>query len=358
MEIYVLDQNFNKIGVIDDYESVIWTTRYYEPGDFEIQLPASSPNVELLAEDNYLRRFDDETVMIIEKIHVETNIENGNYIIASGRCLKSILDRRVCWKLQRYNGTPEACMRSLVTRNFISPSVTARKIGNLILGNLKGYSGDAEIQFTGDVVLDAVVQICKAAGLGFKILLNSSNQFVFEVFSGSDRSNLQDENLPVVFSPDNGNILQTTYEKEKRYYKNVALIGGEGEGTARTYNSVGTASGLKRREMFVDANDVKTEVEDEAGNKTTLTAAQYNAALAQRGQEKLAEVSITETFEGSVDTSLLYVYKEDFFLGDIVTAVNDYGIQAAPRITEIIESENSGGYTIIPTFDGWGEEEE
>lgn len=358
MELYVLDQNYNKIGVIDDYESIIWTTRYYEAGDFELQLPASSQNVELLIEDNYIRRFDDDTVMIIEKIHVETDIANGNYIIAAGRCLKSLLDRRVCWKLQSYRGTPEACMRDIVTRNIISPSIAARKIDNFILGESKGFSGSMEAQFTGDNVLDAVVNICKSYGLGFKVSLNDSNNFVFDIYQGADRSHLQADNLPVVFSPDNGNIIQTTYEKNKQYYKNTALIAGEGEGTARAYNSVGTASGLKRREMFVDANDIKTEVEDEEGNKSTLTAAQYNAALAQRGNENLSEVAVTEVFEGSVDTSILYVYKEDFFLGDIVSAVNDYGIKAAPQITEIIESENSSGYSVIPTFDGWGEEEE
>ena len=110
MDIYVLNQAFEKIGVIDDYESIIWTTRYYEPGDFEIKIPAGSQNIGLLEKDNYLIRYDDETVMIIERLNIITDVENGNFILAAGRCLKSILDRRVIWKLQKYNGTPENCI--------------------------------------------------------------------------------------------------------------------------------------------------------------------------------------------------------------------------------------------------------
>lgn len=357
MDIYVLNQSFEKIGVIDYYESIIWTTRYFEAGDFEIKIPAGSPNIGLLAKDNYLRRFDDETVMIVERLNIITDIEDGNFILASGRCLKSILDRRIIWKLQTYRGTPENCIRSILTRNIINPAVAARKISNFTLDTAQGFTGSIETQYTGDNVLDVVIEICQAAGLGFKILLEN-NKFKFILFKGDDRSHKQSVNLPVVFSPDNDNIINTDYTEEKTYYKNIALIAGEGEGVDRAYNSIGTASGLQRRELWVDANDVKKEVEAEDGTKTTLTAAQYNAALAQRGAEKLADVSITQTFEGSVDTQTLYKYKEDFHLGDIVTAVNEYGITAAPRITEIIESEDKDGYSVIPTFDGWEEEVE
>lgn len=357
MDIYVYNQNFEKIGVIDDYEEIIWTTRYFDTGDFEIKLPSGSQNIGLLEKDNYLMRYDDETVMIIESLNILTDIENGNYILASGRCLKSILDRRIIWKLQKYSGTPEACIRSILTRNIINPSITARKISNFVLGTAKGFTGSMEAQYTGDNVLEVVTEICKTNGLGFKVLFEN-NQFVFELYSGTDRSYKQSENLPVIFSPENENIINTEYLEDKQSYKNVALVGGEGEGTARTYNTTGSATGLNRRELWVDANDVRTEVEDEDGNKVTLTTSEYNAALKQRGAEKLSEVAVTQTFEGSVDTEVLFKYKEDFYLGDIVTAVNEYGFKAAPRITEIIESENADGYTVIPTFDGWEQEDE
>lgn len=355
MDIYIYNQSLEKIGVIDDYETIIWATRYYEPGDFEIKIPAGSQNIELLEKDNYLVRYDDEAVMIIEKLTIVTDIENGNYILTSGRCLKSILDRRVIWKQQKYSGTPENCVRSILTRNLISPEEPERRIDNFVLGEAKGFTGSIEAQYTGSNVLDVVIEICKAAGLGFKIILENG-QFKFVLYKGADRSYKQDINLPVIFSPDNDNIINTNYTEEKTYYKNVALVAGEGEGSARKYADTGTAIGLQRRELFIDARDITSGAEEETG--PVLTDEEYNAVLTQRGAEKLTEVAITQTFEGTVDTEVLYKFKEDFFLGDIVTAVNEYGIKAAPRITEIIESENAAGYSVIPTFDGWEQEVE
>lgn len=357
MDIYVLNQNFEKLGVIDDSESVIWTTRYFEPGEFEIKIPAGSNSIALLAKDNYLVRYDDDTVMIIERINIMTDVENGNFILASGRCLKSILDRRVIWKLQTYSGTAEEIMRSVLMNNIINPSLPARKISNFTLDTVQNFGGETiETQYTGNYISDVITDLCKTAGLGFKILLNNGI-FKFVLFSGTDRSHKQTANLPVVFSPEYDNIITTDYTEEKTYYKNVALIAGEGEGIERKYNAIGTAAGLQRRELWVDANDVRSTTEDN-GVQTTLTTEQYNALLKQRGEEKLSEVKTTQTFEGEVDTNVLYKYKEDFFLGDIVTAHNEYGIKSAPRITEIVESEDEHGYSVLPTFDGWEEEVE
>ena len=48
MYIYVLDSEYNKIGVIDYCESIIWTTRYCDSGDFELYLPVTLDAMDLL----------------------------------------------------------------------------------------------------------------------------------------------------------------------------------------------------------------------------------------------------------------------------------------------------------------------
>ena len=54
-----------------------------------------------------------------------------------------------------------------------------------------------------------------------------------------------------------------------------------------------------------------------------------------------------------MDSTRQYIVDEDFFLGDIVQIENEYGIQAQPRIIEIIESEDENGISVIPTFTTW-----
>ena len=102
---------------------------------------------------------------------------------------------------------------------------------------------------------------------------------------------------------------------------------------------------MKRRELYTDARDVSSTVDNE-----TLTDAEYKAQLSQRGLENLAENVLTKSFEGKVETTRMYRYGEDFFLGDMVQIVNEYGIEGTARVTEFIRSQSKEGLDSYPTF--------
>ena len=91
----VMDQNFNRIAVIDNYKSLIWTTRYYNHGDFEITIGVSPVTIQLLAVGNYIARDDDDNIGIIEKLDLKITETNEQLLIASGRFLTQILGRRI-----------------------------------------------------------------------------------------------------------------------------------------------------------------------------------------------------------------------------------------------------------------------
>lgn len=122
--------------------------------------------------------------------------------------------------------------------------------------------------------------------------------------------------------------------------KNVALVGGEGEGLERKLRQVGNVSGLERREVFIDAGSASSEGD----------LVDYYDALINEGKEKLSEMTAKITFEGEVDTTN-YRYKIDYDLGDIVTVKNKYGVTISARIVEIIETWDNEGYTIEPVFE-------
>lgn len=128
--------------------------------------------------------------------------------------------------------------------------------------------------------------------------------------------------------------------------KTVTLVGGEGEGSARKYTTVGGGIGLNRRELFTDARDISSDV----GNDVTLTDAEYTALLQQRGKEKLAENTYVASFEGQVETTVMFKYGKDFFNGDVVQIANEYGHKTKARIVEIVMSEDESGISTYPTF--------
>ena len=130
-------------------------------------------------------------------------------------------------------------------------------------------------------------------------------------------------------------------------YANVAIVAGEGEGLNRKKTTTGStsATGLQRYEVFVDAKDISS-------NEGAITNADYIKMLAEKGSEKLAELQTVVTFDGEVDATRNYILNRDFYLGDMVQIINEYGITKKTRITEIIESEDENGASVIPTFAG------
>ena len=343
MEFYVLNSEKETLGVLDVFQSAIWTPRYYDVGDFEIQVTASSDIVELLREENLLVRQDDDMVGVIERINLRTDPDYGSFLLISGRDAKSILERRIVWNQTNLSGTVENCIRRLITENVVSPSDPNRKIPNFILGDLKGFTERMEMQVTGDNLLEVITKICQTYGYGFSIRISGGN-FVFDLYKGEDRSFDQSVNPRVRFSPEFDNVITVEYESDRSNVKNVALVAGEGEGSDRKTVSVGSGSGLTRREMYVDARDVST-------NNGEISASTYNAMLSERGAEKLTEFGVITSFFGQIEPAVNYTYKEDYFLGDIVQIENEYGVSSAQRITEMIECEDENGYSLTPTFD-------
>ena len=357
MIIHVLDKTLTLAGVIDDYISVIWRPAYYEVGDFELYIDASSEAVALLQEGYYLVRDTDiivddagnvtyTKVMVNKGLKLDTDTENGDHLTYVGKELKYLLHQRIVWQQSTLTGTVENAIRKLVTDNAISPTDSNRVIPALILGAATGLTDTISKQVTGAHLDEAIKDICTAYNYGWEVYIYNS-ALVFIIYAGTDKSYSQTDRPYVVFNDDFDNILNSTYERNTDNYANCALVGGEGEGTARTYTTLNNSvSGLDRFETFVDARDVSQNVgtEDEIDQNT------YISLLQERGLEKLAELAITEGFSGEVLTDMTFKYGEDFYLGDVVTVTNKYGISKDVRVLSAIESVDDSGTKLIPQF--------
>lgn len=349
MELLILDTNFKAVDIIDIFESLIWTDRYNTAGDFELYLSMEKSLLEKLKEDYYLWNADSEHVMILEDINITSDVEEGNKLYITGRSLESILERRIVWGQRILSGNLQTAIETLLNENIISPSIADRKISNFIFV----ASTDERItkltidtQYTGDNLYDVIHTLCEKNGIGFKITLSDTNQFVFSLYIGNDRSYEQTENPYVEFSPSFDNIINSSYIESKKAYKNVTLVAGEGEGSSRKTATVGSGVGLERRELFTDARDISSDV----GNGVVLTESQYKEQLIQRGTDNLAENRIIKAFEGEAETTTMFVYGEDFFIGDIVQVANEYGHEGRARISELVMSQTEEGTSMYPTF--------
>jgi hypothetical protein len=342
-ELLVLNPNLETIKNIDTLKSLIWTDRYYGAGDFEIYTPVNLELMSFLQQDYYLWRKGSEHLMMIESMEIECDIEEGDHLIVTGRSLEFILDRRIVWEQTILTGNFQDAVQKLLNENVIAPDIMDRKISNFIFEpstdpNILSLTVDAQIE-RGTNLYEAVLVLCFERGVGFKITL-SDDKFIFKLYKGEDRSYDQFDNPYVVFSSNFENLMNSNYIETKTNLRTVTLIDGEEKSTV-----VGGESGLSRREMYTDAKSIYRTVDG-----VTLTDEEYLAQLEQRGSEVLSEHSFSTSFDGELDSATTYKYGEDFFLGDLVQVVNEYGIEAKTRVVEMIYSQDLSGLKEYPTF--------
>lgn len=342
MQPIILNRNFEKQCVVDDYVSFIWTSRYYTTGDFELCIDITSDKAQHIVKDYYIMREDDDNVGIIENIQIDMNEDGQEIVIVSGRFLSSILGRRIIDSQTQLNTTVGDALATLVVNAIITPTDTVRKISNMRLGTYNVTDERIKAQYTGDNLLDTVSTVCETYGLGHKITL-SGNLFRFNLYKGVDRSYNQTENPYVVFSDEYDNLLSSSYAENKSDLVTTALVAGEGEGLARKTVWVGAeATGLDRYEVYVDKRDLST-------NEGEISDTDYFEQLKEAGREHLTSNVMSFTGEVHFDN---IVYKQDVFLGDICSIENTkWGIYINSRLVEVIESvDEAGNYSIIPTF--------
>lgn len=357
MNVFILDKNFDIVQVVDNYISFIWTDRYWAYGDFELFVPTSSDLLTNAVIGNYIyfkktehSKKDFISLMIIEEHTITTDPEEGSRLLIKGRSLESLLSRRIIWGQAQLNGCIQFCIQFLINLTIIAPVDENRKIENFTFSENEDERLSnilIDTQFTGDNLYTSINLLCSANGIGFNIRVTEDKKFAFQIYLGDDHSYEQSELPYIVFSPQYENLANSKYYKSNAAYKNVALIAGEGEGTARKMVSLysNDFSGIDRRELFVDARDVST-------NNEEMTTDEYDTLLKNKGIKSLADDSnsIITTFEGEINNSYPFVFGKDFLLGDVVQIENEYGLKSRVRITEVVYSYDENGESVITTY--------
>lgn len=427
-DIYLLDKNLELVYVIDTYRSCIWANRYVELGDCELYVPATYDLFTALKIGYYLIRQNDNMVCRIRKIELDTDAENGDYIIITGKDTKDLCDQRIVWSTMNCNGNQEAFIRRIVNNTMINNVTPARNMKKadgtplVALGASAGFTDVLTQQVTYDNVGVKIREYCTRCGWGYRMDLEGTT-LVFYLYKGADRSSF------VFFSDDYENLDTTQYMIDNTNMGNVALVGGEGEGSKRTKATSGYAESTERHEIFVDAKDISksvtwidlvtlyplvadggegyfgtednkpvyklhnldvhivdsnqlTRLKESYPNGTeitidgmpyyqihnvtvadlekanpndddtcTLRGVIYNVYLLNRGYTKLAEYGEKVVFNGKIEPTVTFMYREDYGLGDIVTVYNKYGLSAAVRIVEIVEVDDDNGYSVQPKFE-------
>lgn len=261
IDVYVLDGDLKIIGIIDAYKSLIWVKRYRETGDCELYKPATRETLGLLKKGRYLARLDDDMICRINKLHVTTSAEEGDFITATGTDTKGFLDQRIVWGTATCSGNIEDIARTLVADSCITPDNPDRAFAKtndeplVILDTPAGLSTIVCEQVSYKPIGEKIREYCAAYGYGYRFRGDLKNRVLkFGMYAGVDRRR------SVIFSEDFDNLSNTDYTDDTTKMSNVALVGGTGEGADRILDVCGGGYGVDRYEQFINASDMSPEI--------------------------------------------------------------------------------------------------
>lgn len=283
MQLYILAPVYNggvitrydTVGMIDEAESVLWRKKYNDSGECEIYIPCDAELFGMLKDGNYVFRYDDDMFCKISGLELETDEENGDYIISTAKDICEILAGRIVRWQTTYSGTVGGFLRKLLTDNVVSPKLpdgaihTARQIPNFVIDfNAADFPEEIEVSVFADDLLERIKTTCKAFNFGFRLTYDiTAGKLKFRLYRGKNKASATAGEY-VEFSPDFDNILSTRYNTDSSNLKNVVYVQYKNEAgeTALLSRYTGQSAGLPepqgeaRRECYIDGSNTSRDI--------------------------------------------------------------------------------------------------
>jgi hypothetical protein len=370
MEPYTLNRSFIKQNIIDGYDSIIWTERYYGDSAIELVVPATIEMFQKLAPGTFVGLDSSDEIMILETF----NIEKGKLKV-TGISILPWLDNRFVrtsslhedkyWYLE--SGTAGwtlwaivyyMCCQGSPYLNGTNPTGIANPQALVIPGlGLRAYDQSGPVVKVGvpyGPVYKALKEIATTYEIGMQITLDEVSDIAFTLgfrsYKGVDRTSGQTENPVVRFSPQMDSFtdikeLQSIKEMKTLVYS----FAPDNSDIKPLVTTPGVASlsgpqytGFDLRAMMIFADDITTDMV--AGNSQSLVN-----ILNSRALDELTNNPFIKSVDGEIVPDNQFQYGIHYNLGDVIEVEGNTGVVQSARITEYIRSQDAAGEKAYPT---------
>lgn len=365
MEPFTLTRDFLKEDIIDGFESIIWTERYYGDSQVEMVVPATLDMIQKLPLGVFLGIDESDELMIIESM----NIENKKLKV-TGISLLSWLNNRFIRTTNKHEdkywyesgGPPGWVLWAIVYYMCVDGSPFLNGTYDIGISNPEQFVipglGLNAYDDTGDhikvgipfgPVYDALHEIATTYEVGMKIVLEKST-LGFRSYKGLDRTSQQSEYPVVRFSPQMDSLSDIKELQSIAAFKTVAYAfapnnpdglattPGESRRTEEQY------TGFDLRARMIFAEDITTDMV--GGSPANLVS-----LLDSRARDGLAANKFVKAVDGEIVPTSQFKYGIDYNLGDIIEVQGNSGVVQASRIIEYIRSHDSTGEKAYPTVE-------
>lgn len=377
-DVLVYDDNWELQTVVDNYESLVWTDRAKEHGDFELYMYYDPEVWKMIKLGMFLRIADSEHTMMVHKRDLKDTFEDAPRMIFTGKSMEYITSRRVVYKQIDVTAIPGDIVNKLIDENCIdgpylqqfmpdptNPGNKYRGITGLYRdgSNWRQELGDYLIsrQYLGQNIYDAISELVKtySSPLCYIIVHHTDdNKWRWRLGTGVDRSWQQRDNDWVTFSSDFNNLKSSEFVQDTDKYANAFYVTGADPGDKRPRITMpieraadgnyhgGFNSGMKRIEKWIDGSNVR--LKDDNNNDIPMQT--YMNELQAYGYAAMREHITEVSFTGDVDPNIQWAYTRDYYIGDAVNVIDDMGNGAICAIDGITITADKNGIVIVPDF--------
>lgn len=365
MELVTLDGLFQETQLFEDHFSLIWSERYDTSGDFELKSNNIQAAVNMLPKESYVSLRDSTVPMVVEDHLIEKPKNAAPLVTITGRAFETALERRA--SVNSLPAIPNARTTWMVAA--AKESDAAYKAMRVVLGDFPRYQAGTMVLDILNPAVDAldaipemdltlpqdystltpnnyeiaaqdlyttVINLIQANHHGIKSVRPrpGGSKVGIEIYNGADLTN------SVFFDAHFDQMDEAKYLLSNRGSTNVAYVFGN-NGSQEVYKTAGPApSGLNRRVLVLD----------DSSDDITSTPSSVDIRKT-RGLIELYKYNATALFDGQVAQQVAVGYNKDYFLGDIIQLIGEYGLYQDVRVTEFIRTSDATGEKAYPTFE-------
>lgn len=333
MEVFALNSNLELVTVNIPYFNLQWHRRYYEAGEFSMQVDANHYDPEWA----YIGSSERPEIGMVQK--VEYSSGGSSTVQLSGFFLEKMLDDKACYP--RYVGsasTTEQACRAIFTKYKSDVPISLSAANSPMLGD------STKSDFSDDPLGEKLYSILESRELSHRVTRdNETGELYWGVWQGLNRTQGQNVNPWATFSSDFGNVKSESVVLDASDYKNYCIIPAaeDDAGKETVVEYADLSGGGYKRIMVLDKRSSKPE--------DGQTDADFRESLRQEGLEALLErQSIQDVDIDSADES---GYNFNYDLGDLCDVlIPRLSISVEARIVEAYEVFKSSGHSVTLGF--------
>lgn len=377
-DIFTLDANYDPADIIESYETISWTERYYTNGEFELVSYQVLETMTAMPLNTCISLSVTKQVMIVEEHLIETDEHGVDVIKVSGRSLDGLLDTRYArtWQTSPIAGSEPWY---LGTAEIQTATAVDFFMDGSYLASHSGYP-DGFTDANHPMTMLTVIASPEVVGIGPNVVRYIKRQPLdtlirellreidgairsdrtetvdagkigMVVYKGSDKSEAEGLTTAITFSVDNGDFKSVKYLRSLKNHKNTVwydagldppthLNTGQ-KSLSLPDTSPSSFGGFARREIYIDTIDFFRN-EEFTGDPVV--------AAVEAAKKELKKYQRTQFITAEISDALRVQYNTAYSLGDTVTFRGKYNIILDMQITEFTWVQDKNGERAFPTL--------